>query len=26
MSSQTKEGMAPWLDWLKQQVVKKQKA
>jgi hydrogenase nickel incorporation protein HypB len=26
MSSQTKEGMAPWLDWLKQQVAKKQNA
>jgi len=24
MSSKTKEGMAPWLEWLKQQVKKKQ--
>ena len=26
MSSKTKEGMAPWLEWLKQQVENKQKA
>ena len=26
MSSKTKEGMAPWLEWLKQQVQKKQNA